>query len=86
MCLCVRLCVLVCACVGYSAAEVGGSFWHVQGLGVSCREFPSCAILCVQADVGIAIGAGTDIAMEVADLVIVRSNLIDVLTAFDLSR
>ena len=86
MFVCSLVCSLVCACVGYSAAEVGGSFWHGQLLGVSCREFPSCAILCVQADVGIAIGAGTDIAMEVADLVLVRSNLIDVLTAFDLSR
>jgi len=39
-----------------------------------------------QANIGIAIGAGTDVAIESADIVLVKSNLLDVPVAFKLSR
>ncbi len=39
-----------------------------------------------QADVGLAIGAGADVAMETADIVLVRSNPEDVLSVIELSR
>lgn len=40
----------------------------------------------MRADIGVAIGAGTDIAMDSADVILMKSSLLDVVTAIDLSN
>lgn len=62
--------------------ELQGQGHHVIMIGDGVNDAPSLS----QADIGIAIGSGTNVAIDSADVVLVKSNPDDVIKLLDLAR
>lgn len=78
-----------CVYAGVLPADKAGIITRIQGQGKTVAmvgDGINDAPALVQSDVGIAIGSGTDIALESADIVLVKNSLLEIITAIRLSK